>query len=210
MSKDGLEVMRVHCGIASIPSFRINVLLSSKSIWFDAEMTRAELNDKVELRKILGPLHLSLGKHLNSRKILKIFIICNNINRIDQTFQVVSPNFESFKDGKQFLVMCVVIQLCYSEGVKVKSNQMNFIIFVHNGEDCSESIVQSISFHDKLSIRNLISEDRGGGKCFLERIESITTGGVKLPRNVLPGEVYQWNDNIRVAKDELIVKVCKI
>jgi len=73
---------------------------------------------------------------------------------------------------------------------------MNFIIFVNNGKDCSESIVQDISFHDKLSIRNPMSEDRSGDKCFLERVESILTGKVKLPRNVLLGEVCQWNNNV--------------
>jgi len=67
---------------------------------------------------------------------------------------------------------------------------MNFIIFVNNKEDCSESIIRDISFHDELSIRNPMSKDRCGGECFLERVESILTGGVKLPRNVLPGEAY--------------------
>ena len=73
---------------------------------------------------------------------------------------------------------------------------MNFIIFVNNGEDCSKSIVQDISFHDELSIGNLMSEDRSGDKCFFERVESILTGGVELPRNVLLGEVCQWNNNV--------------
>ena len=36
-----------------------------------------------------------------------------------------------------------------------------------------------------------MSEDESRGKCFLERIESIMTGGVELPRNVLLGEVCQ-------------------
>jgi len=86
---------------------------------------------------------------------------------------------------------------------------MNFIIFINNGEDCSESIVQGISFHNELSIRNSMSEDRCGGKCFLERVESILTGGVELPRSVLLGEVCQWNDNVQVVEDEPAVKVCE-
>jgi len=65
---------------------------------------------------------------------------------------------------------------------------MNFIIFINNGEDCSRSIVQSISFHNELCIRNPMSEDRSRGKCLLKRVESITIEGVKLPRNVLLGE----------------------
>ena len=106
------------------------------------------------------------------------------------------PNFEGFKDGKQFLVMCVVVQLRRSESARVKGNWMNFIIFVNNGEDCSESIVQGISFHNELSIGNLMSKNQSEGECLLEKVESITIERVKLSRNVLPGEVCQWNDNI--------------
>ena len=54
-----------------------------------------------------------------------------------------------------------------------------------------------------------MSKNRCRGKCFLERIESILTGGVKLPRNVLPGEACQWNDNVQVVEDEPAVKLCE-
>ena len=172
-------------------------------------MTRVEPDDKIELGKVLGPLRLPLGQYLGSRKILKVLMIRNNIDGIGRTFQIVPPNLESFKDGKQFLVICVVVQLHRSESVRVKGNWVNFIIFINNGENCSESIVRGISFHNELSIRNLISKDRSRGKCFLERVESILTGGVELPRNVLLGEVCQWNDNVRVVEDEPVVKVCE-
>ena len=133
LSEDRLEVVRVDCGIASISLFRIDIPSSSKSIQFGAKMTRVEPNDKVKLGEVLGPLHLSLGQYLGSRKILKILIIRNNIDGIGQTFQIVSPNLEGFKDGKQFLVMCVVVQLHHSESARVKGNWMNFIIFINNG-----------------------------------------------------------------------------
>ena len=61
LSKDGLEVVRVDYGIASISPFRINVPSSSESIQFGTEMTRAEPDDKVKLEEILGPLCLPLG-----------------------------------------------------------------------------------------------------------------------------------------------------
>ena len=169
LGKDRFEVVRVDCGVASISPFRIDIPLSSESIWFGAKMTRVEPNDKVELGEVLGPPCLSPDQYLGSRKILKVLIIYNNVNGIGQTFQIVSPNLESFKNGKQFLVMCVVVQLCWSKSVRVKDNWMNFIIFVNNREDCSKSIVQSISFHNELSIRNLMSKNRCRGKCFLKR-----------------------------------------
>ena len=53
LSEDRLEVVRVDYSIASILPFRIDILLSSKSIWFGAEMTKTKPDDKIKLRKIL-------------------------------------------------------------------------------------------------------------------------------------------------------------
>jgi len=86
LSKDWFEVVRVDCGIASILFLRINVLPSSENVQFDAKMTKTEPDDKIELRKVFRPPYLSLCQYLSSRKILKIFIIYNNVDRISQTF----------------------------------------------------------------------------------------------------------------------------
>ena len=40
LSKDEFKVVRVKYSIVSILLFRINILLSSKSIWFSAKITR--------------------------------------------------------------------------------------------------------------------------------------------------------------------------
>ena len=109
LSEDRLEVVRINYSVTSILPFRIDIPLSSESIWFSTEMTRVESDDKVELGEILGLPYLSLGQYLGSRKILKILMIHNNVDGIGWTFQIVSPNLEGFKDDKQFLVMCVVI-----------------------------------------------------------------------------------------------------
>jgi len=84
---------------------------------------------------------------------------------------------------------------------------MNFIIFINNGEDCSKSIVWSISFHNELSIGDPMSEDRSKDKCLFERVESIMTGEVKLPKNVLLDKACQWNDNIWVVEDKLTIEI---
>ena len=100
LSEDRLKVVKIDYSIASIPPFRIDVPSSSESIQFGAEMTRVEPDDKVELGEVLKPPHLLLGQYLGSRKILKVFMIHNNIDGIGQTFQIVLPNLESFEDGK--------------------------------------------------------------------------------------------------------------
>jgi len=82
LSENRFEVVRVDCSIASIPLFRIDVPLSSESVQFGAKTTRTEPNNKVELEKILGLSCLPLGQYLGSRKILKDFMIHNNVDEI--------------------------------------------------------------------------------------------------------------------------------
>jgi len=60
LSENGFEVMKVDCGIASILLFRIDIPLFSKIIQFGAKTIRMEPDDKIELRKIFGPLCLPL------------------------------------------------------------------------------------------------------------------------------------------------------
>ena len=86
LNKDRFEVVRIDYGIASIPPFRINIPPSSESIQFGAQTTRTKSDDKIKLREVLGPPHLPLGQHLGSGKILKVFMIYNNINGIGWTF----------------------------------------------------------------------------------------------------------------------------
>jgi len=64
LSEDEFKVVRVEYSIVSISLFRINILLSSKSIWFSAKMTRIKPNNKVELQEVFGLLYLLLGQHL--------------------------------------------------------------------------------------------------------------------------------------------------
>ena len=80
LSEDEFEVIWVNYGIASISFFKIDVLLSSKSIQFGIKITRVEPNNKIELQEVFRLLYLFPDQYLDSRKILKVFMIRNNIN----------------------------------------------------------------------------------------------------------------------------------
>jgi len=100
-------------------------------------------------------------------------------------------NFESLKNNQKFIVTYIIIQLCHSESARVKNNWMNFIVFIHNKKNYSKSIVGGISFHNELSIGDLVHKNRYRDKYFLQEVESITTEGVKLPGDVLSDETGQ-------------------
>ena len=61
-------------------------------------MPRAEMDDKVELGKVLGPTGLSTCKDFSGGEILQILVICNNVDRSTGAFKKVSPDAEGFKD----------------------------------------------------------------------------------------------------------------
>jgi len=58
LSEDKFEVIWVNYGIASISFFKIDVLLSSKSIQFGIKITRVEPNNKIELQEVFRLLYL--------------------------------------------------------------------------------------------------------------------------------------------------------
>ena len=82
LSEDWFEIIKVDCDVASIPPFRIDILPSSESIWFSTKITRIKLDNKIELKEVLGLLYLPLDQYLSSGKILKTFIVHNNIDGI--------------------------------------------------------------------------------------------------------------------------------
>ena len=87
--------------------------------------------------------------------------------------------------------MYVIIQFCYSKSAGVKSDQIDFVFFIHNRKNCSESIVPSISFHNELSIRNLVYENGSRDEYLLKGVKSITTEEIELQENILPDKIYQ-------------------
>jgi hypothetical protein len=54
---------------------------------------------------------LSPGKEFSGSKVLKVFVVRDDINGFSRTLKVVSPGTEGFKDGEEFLVMGIVIEL---------------------------------------------------------------------------------------------------
>jgi len=71
----------------------------------------------------------------------------------------------------------------------VKDNWINFIFFTHNRKNYSESIVEGISFHNKLSIKNPVYQNKCRNKCFLQGVESNITGEVELPVDIFLDEI---------------------
>jgi len=117
----------------------------------------------------IGPLDLTLSQEFSSGKVLKVFVIGDNINWSQRSCEVMSPNFEGFKGGQEFLVVYIVIQLCRVEGLGVESNQMYLVAcWRYCGQDFCQSIVGGIGFNGEWSIGDPMCEDWSSHEGFFE------------------------------------------
>ena len=69
-----------------------------------------EAYDKAELGKVLRPTGLSMSEDFCGREVLKVFMICEDVNRNTRTFEVVSPDTESLEDRQQFFIVGIVVE----------------------------------------------------------------------------------------------------
>ena len=63
---------------------------------------------------------LTLGQESCSGEVFKVLDVCDDIKQSRESFEVVSPTLECFKDGQEFLIVNVIIQLCGVESPGVK------------------------------------------------------------------------------------------
>jgi hypothetical protein len=52
---------------------------------------------------------LPAGKEFSGCEVLKVLVVHDDINGFSRTLEVVSPRTKGFKDGKEFLVMGIII-----------------------------------------------------------------------------------------------------
>jgi hypothetical protein len=78
--------MRVNLSIVLIPLFGIDVPASSKGIRFSSKFSGMEMDDHIELVEEFQPTSLMVREEFGSCKILKVLMVCDNINRLGQAF----------------------------------------------------------------------------------------------------------------------------
>jgi hypothetical protein len=92
--EDWTEIVGISSSVVLIPLFGVDVPASSEGIRLGSEFTRTETDNEIELVEIFRPTGLSAGKHLCSSEILKIFVICDDVDRNRGTFEVMTKTIE--------------------------------------------------------------------------------------------------------------------
>jgi hypothetical protein len=118
-----MEVMGVNSSVVLIPLFGIDVPASSKGIWFSSKFSRTEMYEEVELVEELRPTSLMAREELCGSKVLKVLMVCDNVNRLGRALKVVLPGPESFIDSEKFLIVGIVIEFRSGQHPGVECNR---------------------------------------------------------------------------------------
>jgi hypothetical protein len=106
-----LEVVRVNSSVVLIPFFWVDIPTACQGVRFSTKLSRPKADYEVKLMQEFGPASLSPGKEFSGCEVLKVLVVCDDINGFSRTLEVVLPRMEGFKDGEEFLVMGIVIEL---------------------------------------------------------------------------------------------------
>jgi len=106
------------------------------------------------------------------------------------------PVPESLKDGKEFLIVGVVVQLWSSQGSGVEHDRTDLSIGAGDRQDASDGEVRGICFHDDRGVQNEVGKDVCSGEGVLESVEGTSTVFGEVPRGVFPGEPGKRDHNV--------------
>src|ERR1700746_139495 len=136
-------------------------------------------------------------------------MVSDDIHRNGGTFQIVMPGAESLKDGKELLIMGIVVEFRSGQRPRTERDWTNLTILTTNGNDTGNGVVRGVGFHKDRGVRQPMSQDGGRSEGVFEALESNATVVREGPRDSLPSEVGKGNHNLGVLMDEAVVEVCK-
>lgn len=79
---------------------------------------------KVILNKIESPTGLPASEVLDDLTILKVIVVCPNIEGFQKTFEELSLVFQSFNDGKYFMVPDFIVGFSRIHSLRLECNQV--------------------------------------------------------------------------------------
>ena len=134
-------------------------------------------------------------------------MVRDDVNRGGGAFKVVAPVLECLEDGKEFLIVGIIVQLRSSQGPGVVGDRMNLSVGASDRQDASDGIVRGIRFHNDRGVRNEMGKDGCSGEGMLESIEGTSTVLGEVPRSIFLGEPGKRNHDVRVVEYKLEVEV---
>ena len=98
-------------------------------------LSRLVSEEEVVVGKKKGPAGLTTIEVLSGFPKLEIAVIGDDLERLRESFQELSPILESFCDGKHLTIVDLVIAFCFGHGLRAVCNWMPEIVVAFLGEN---------------------------------------------------------------------------
>ena len=159
--------------------------------------------------KVFRPSCLLASEDLRGGEICEVLVVHDDVDQKGGALQIVSLNAECLVYCEKFLVVHVVVEFRGSEDAGVKSDRVKLGVGGENGEDCPKGVVGGVGFNDDLGVRQPMGKNRSASERLLESIKCFPTLFGKVPRNTLPSESGERDNNVRVLLNEATVEITK-
>ena len=119
-----------------------------EDIW-SSEAARKVDDFEVKISKIKQPLGLSAVEVLSLMEIHQVFLVSKDLYGKGGAMEVVSPRFQGTDDGKEFLVINVVVSFSRDEQLREIRTRMPVAVDIGLEEDGVRDILGCISGDSK-------------------------------------------------------------
>ncbi len=164
----------------------------------------------VEFRQKLTSTNLMMTQLLNWHKILKIFLICDHLDKINKVFKFWSSFFESANNDHKFFIVNLVVTLNWVMLLWKISDWMKNLVFIILKENVFEHIVQSIDFYYNLVIWIIMIKNNLESEDFLKNVECNLTFLKSDKEYIFSDEMNERSSYSTIVIDESFIEVREI
>ncbi len=164
----------------------------------------------VESRQKLTSTSLTMTQLLSWYKILKIFVICDHLDRIDKVFKLWSSFLENANNDHKFFIINLIVTLDWIMLFWKVSNWMKNLILIVLRKNVFEHIVWSINFYHNLVIWIIVSKNNLESEDFLKNVECNLTFLKSDKEYIFSDEMSERDNYSTIVIDESFIKVREI
>ena len=145
--------------ILSISLFREIIWSTSQGIWFASGFFWAICDMIVEMRQEFASLSLTAAKLFGWHEILKVLVICDYFNWSWWAFKLRASFFKGADNDYEFLIVDFIVTFSRAIFLEKVRDGVKYIILIILWENSFRHIVWGISFHHKLEIWIVVTEN---------------------------------------------------
>ncbi len=155
-------------------------------------------------------MSLMMIQLLNWHEILKIFIICDHLDRKDRIFELWASFFKCMNNDHEFFIVDLVVTLNWVMLLEKVSDWMKNFILIILRKNIFEHIVWSIDFYHNLVIWIIMTKNNLESENFLKSVECNLTFLNSDKEYIFSDEMSERSSYSTIIIDESFIEVCKI